>query len=387
MSTEARRYGLILEPLDILLFRDGRPLIGGWQVESGLPLPQTLAGSIRTWLLTRAGCDFERLGEAVRAGLSLAEAAREGQPEAVSAVFTVQVRGPWLAMKSEQGSQGWTPLVPAPANLVQPEGANSASAGPQLERLDPLGTCDLPGWSPPLEGLRPLWRFSSQPAKKAEGFVTLRGLGQYLQGGVPAGEDWIRPDALYDLDTRTGIAVGATTRAVEEGAIYGASYLSLKPGVAFYGELVDPQCVLESLNVKASAAAGSVRFGGDSKRARLTLSSPVEWPEVEDPGAQGVLILLTTPCPVDASRSGADLAWLPASLREGLVAAAVPGYRAFSGWDLARRGPKPARFAIDAGSVYFLKPGFKSEELGSLCSAEDSAAGWGQFVKGVWNYV
>ena len=97
-------------------------------------------------------------------------------------------------------------------------------------------------------------------------------------------------------------------------------------------------------------------------------------------------MLLTTPCPVDPNVA-ADNVWLPAPLRENLVSAAVPGYRAFSGWDLARRGPKPSRFAVEAGAVFFLKPDSDFSDINHLCSAEDSVFGWGQVLKGVWNHA
>ena len=43
--------GLCLEPLDVLFFRDGRPFTGSERSVSGQPLPQTLAGAIRTGAL------------------------------------------------------------------------------------------------------------------------------------------------------------------------------------------------------------------------------------------------------------------------------------------------------------------------------------------------
>jgi len=70
------------------------------------------------------------------------------------------------------------------------------------------------------------------------------------------------------------------------------------------------------------------------------------------------------------------------------VAAAVPGHVAFSGWDLARRGPKPTRFAAPAGSVYFLEGSVGTTAVeGSLANPADAVLGWGAFVEGVWNHA
>jgi CRISPR-associated protein Cmr3 len=62
----------------------------------------------------------------------------------------------------------------------------------------------------------------------------------------------------------------------------------------------------------------------------------------------------------------------------------VPGALAVSGWDLARGGPKPNRFAAQAGSTYFLDqpldpwPGTLSDR------PRDQQQGWGCYLKGVW---
>jgi CRISPR-associated protein Cmr3 len=68
------RIGLILEPLDVLFFRDGRPFEAGIRVGGQAIMPQTLAGALRTALLDRAGCDFQALGAAIQGGASFAEA-------------------------------------------------------------------------------------------------------------------------------------------------------------------------------------------------------------------------------------------------------------------------------------------------------------------------
>lgn len=387
MSNQPVRTGLILEPFDVLLFRDGRPLVAGWQVESGLPLPQTLTGTIRTWLLKKADCDFERFGEAVRSGATPAAAAQDGQPEAVSAVFAIETRGPWLAGRDDAEPNRWSPLVPMPANMVKMDDKddNGRSDGEIFRRLDPLMSRDMPGWWPQFPGLRPLWRYSTHPAKKTDGFLSWEGLGRFLEGGELKRQDCISADDLFTIDARTGIAIDAASRAVEEGAIYGAGYLALRSNVAFYAEIVDPKNVLDSLGVHQTRGE-IVRFGGDGRRSRMTTVPAVQWPSAAPTDGRGVAMLLTTPCPVDPNVA-ADNVWLPAPLRENLISAAVPGYRAFSGWDLARRGPKPSRFAVEAGAVFFLKPDSDFSDINHLYSAEDSVFGWGQVLKGVWNHA
>ena len=379
MSSDRHTLGLALRPLDVLLFRGGHPMVAGWQVTSGLPLPQTLAGALRTWLLRKADCDFDRFGRNVRSGATLQEAARDGQPVEVEQIMGLVFRGPWLA---QEDSGVWAPLVAAPANLLHSK--EDAGGGP-LSRSDPLTTVELPGWRPMEDGMRPLWSRGSEPLERAQGFLTLLGLGAYLAGGVPDRTELIGPDELFGVDRRTGIAVGPATRTVEEGRIYSAGYLALREGVGFYAEIDDATGVVARLTQTASSGE-ILSFGGDGKRCAVEIGPSVMWPEAEPAQAQGQSLLLTTPAPVARGISKGST-WVPGAIAGNVLSAAVPGYRAFSGWDLALRGPKPTRFAIEAGTVYFLAEPLAAFQPPSLCGAEDAALGWGHVVKGVWNHV
>ncbi len=112
MSTA--RIGLCLEPLDVLFFRDGRPFAAATRATSGQPVPQTLAGAVWTALLTKFGCDFERLAEEVRRRPIREAVLAAGTPEWL---VEVSVRGPWLARSSVTDGDGPDVLVPAPAML------------------------------------------------------------------------------------------------------------------------------------------------------------------------------------------------------------------------------------------------------------------------------
>jgi CRISPR-associated protein Cmr3 len=120
-------------------------------------------------------------------------------------------------------------------------------------------------------------------------------------------------------------------------------------------------------------------FGGEGRRVRVQiLPRSFKWrPEVAASGKP--LLLLTTPGLFAEP-------WRPAALpAPPLVAAAVPGAVAVSGWDLARRGPKPTRFAAAAGSVYFLDgmpDGLPPDSLSD--KPDDRQQGWGCYLKGVW---
>ena len=147
------RTGLVLEPLDTLFFRDGRPFENATRASSGLPVPQTLAGALRTFMLRSTGFaseDFKRLRDETISGKSFKDALGEELGPIAEASF----RGPWLALIGDDGQP--QPLFPCPSTLLKVEADDGVHE--QILRLDPLRENEhLQGWSD-AKGMRPLWR-------------------------------------------------------------------------------------------------------------------------------------------------------------------------------------------------------------------------------------
>ena len=364
---QVRRVGVLMEPLDTLFFRDGRPFEPASQVSSGMPMPQTVAGALRTWLLREADCDFERLAAAMRGSATFADAAADQSAE-VACVARLSFRGPWFARISP--GDAVEPLVPAPATLRKVKGAG------EIARLDPLEKPALPGWCPPEEGMLPLWYCGGETIERLEAsYLTPAGLYAFLQGKTPGRDEIVPRKDILDFDRRTGIAVDAGSRTAAEGMIYGVSLLALKRGVVLYAEVEGPDDAIGRIPGRTTP----VPLGGEGRRVAMRTVEPVTWLSPAQGDGQGRLLVLTTPGIFDEG-------WRPSWLAGKLLAAAVPGYEAASGWDLARKGPKPTRFAAPAGSVYFLREPLDPPR-GSLCDGEDAALGWGTFVEGVWKRV
>ncbi|MCS7078855.1 MAG: type III-B CRISPR module-associated protein Cmr3 [Chloracidobacterium sp.] len=367
--------GLRLEPLDVLFFRDGRPF-GSERNLSGWPTPQTFAGAIRTALLEAAGCNFARLAQAIQTGKSFAEAVEASCPTAFHWIGRVMARGVWPARVTPNGQPDV--LTPAPSVLHVEKNQPT-----KLHRLQPLPPSQLPGWQPPPDDSkwRPLWLKNLAPTEPVEGYLTQNGLATFLAGGVPNSDEIVSPSALFALDYRTGVTISPDSLTVEASQIFSCGFLALKPGVTLYGEVDVPDDVRHDAE-KLIDALKLMAFGGEGRRvvvARLAHSCP--WPQ-RSPSRdkERPLTLLITPCPF-ASR------WKPHALTGRVIAAAVPGATAFSGWDLARGGPKPTRFAAAAGSVYFLDEAPPMWPASLAESNEDAALGWGGYLKGVWNDV
>lgn len=362
--------GLMLQPLDLLMFHEGRPFGPADIAVSSLPRPQTLAGMLRTQLLVSLGADLPRLGDAMKSGASFAESCSNGQPDGIAAIGTLQVRGPWLARRTDSGPH--EVLVPCPANLFA---ESKDSTGP-FHRRDPLRSRELPGWQPQEEGFFPLAVAGPEPkrSKRPTRFLTAAGLKRYLEGGIPEEEELLPRDDLYFSDRRTGIAIQPDQQTVEAGLIYGAQFLVLNKGICFYAELVGNEALLEHFKTHQL-----MHWGGEGRAVTAECIPPYGWPAAAAPATgEGRLLLLTTP--------GLFGGWRPPGLP--LCAAAVPAPEAVSGWDLARRQPKPMRYAAPAGSVYFLQDGAGSPDSTSLVADPDTAAlGWGCYLEGRFRYV
>ena len=361
LSTPVGMVSFELEPLDVLFFRDGRPFDAAPRAATIAPMPQTIAGALRTWLLTCLEADFTALGNVIKCGGSFQEATAT-QKSAVAAVGRLGIRGPWFVKDGER-------LVPTPATIEVENGSGRA-----LHRLDPLDE-GLPGWLPPADGMLPLWRRNRGATRARGGYLRLAGLKRFLSGGLPHADEIVDADALFGFEDRVGIGIDPGAQTAEEGMIYSVRLMRLCPGVMLAVDLVGAR---DDLSV-CPDNDDVLLLGGEARRAIIRRSPDVHsWPEASTGTADGRLVLLTTP----ALFAG----WQPRGLP--LVAAAVPGHVPISGWDMARGGPKPNRFAVPAGSVYFCggETG-RANSVDTLCSGEDAAVGWGTCLEGKWNYA
>jgi CRISPR-associated protein Cmr3 len=174
---------------------------------------------------------------------------------------------------------------------------------------------------------------------------------------------------LYAEDRRSSVAISPQQLTALEGQIFSVGFLALKPGVSLLMEIEAPaEMVLPE--------QGVIRLGGEGRQVHLlALPNPIPWPRAT-PKEGRKLFVLTTP----AVFAGG---WKPRALTP--LAAAVPAPMAVSGWDMARGGPKPTRFAVPAGAVYFVND--TSTVLAETFQDGEDTADAGHTLEGVWNYV
>ena len=399
-SAAARQsiQGVLLEPLDLLFFRDGRPFGAATRGETQpMAWPQTLAGAVWTALLERHGCDFSELAGRVRERRQAFAEALDGLG-LPSWIARVGVRGPWLARVNARDPVSSPPelLVPVPAVLHCPQkdgrGEKSLLSSDRPEpliRLHPLPPDHSPpGWNRTRTGqqhdLRPLWLSTNQPTERVAGWMNLETLGRFLHGEALTESDILTAQQghqLFGFDHRTGIGIDPRRLTAKESLIYAASFLALRRfddqgrQVVLYAEVVWP----EDAAADGLDQIRTMPFGGEGRRVALRrLPHPVSWPTAPPQDGQNTMLVLTTPGLFAAG-------WKPAALTDRLVAAAVPGSLAVSGWDLARGGPKPTRFAVPAGSVYFCQGTLESLPMPLADQPADRQQGWGDYVVGRWS--
>ena len=385
-----KKHWLCLEPVDTLFFRDGRPFEPTSRAISGLPNPQVLAGALRTEMLRCADMDLAQLADCIRDGHGFEAASKQIGGPLGEQIAKSNFRGPYLGRNVDIGSKvdNGKPedilYYPAPATLrmVKKEDGDDKDKDDKIVRLEPYcGASSLPGWKPKTEDMDmvPLWSRDKSTLKSLDkGWITQAGMSAFLSGETPKPEDFASSDELFGFEDRVGIAIDPDVGAVQERMIYATHRLALKSNMRFWARVEGPVEALDLL--PKQGACRLLPFGGEGRHVSVTGyddGPPTACAASAHKPEQGRCITLVTPAFLNG--------WYPSGLN--LLSASVPGHVPVSGWDLARGGPKPTRFAVKAGSVYFLQPEHNSLPGSSLGDIHDTSLGWGEYCEGVWHHA
>lgn len=324
---------LFLEPLDVWMFRDGRPFDAGQahRAESRFPpLPTTVQGALRAYHLAvvRKNVPFEDTA-AVEAAVGPADG-----------WGSLRMCGPFLASRTADGRV--ERLFPPPADAVP--------SGNRIVRLP--APAQPPEWlrtNAPVPGLYPLWEVEGERAERSgkgepRPWLTLPALRDYLDRKAVAATP---EEAIWEREIRVGIAQDSSRRVTIEGRYYEADYVRLAPG---YGLLV------EFAGLEGWPERGVLALGGERRSASFETVHVDPLPQVEEPLPERFSVYLATPAWFDDGWRPRD--W--GALFEGqveLVAAAVPRYDVAGGFSLANNQHRPSRRFVPAGSVYSFRAG------------------------------
>lgn len=370
--------------VDTLFFRDGTPFLMADGSQAGAvsffpPTIHTLQGAIRYVLAT---------GQGWREGMPFPP--ELGGPHDLG---PLRLQGPFLRYREQ-----WLVPVPAPLLLAKPAASRQDTVdGAEVVRLapgDPVPDSDLGAVRLP----QPVRRLPGTRVTDMSGYwLTMVGLGRFLDGGVPAPVDLVAAHEMWRPEPRVGIQRELGTRRVVDGHLYAATHVRPAPDVAIAVAVSGVPVAWHPTGVQA------IRLGGEGRAARLTVSTgapPLPSCPALQPGGDGLIrytLTLLTPARMGGEHGAvADEARQSTEqlLREGpgspgrLVAVCGDRPALVGGWDMQHRRPRPLAPVVPAGTTWFFEadPG-QVEDIRALHGQQLGdwrAYGYGQAVVGRW---
>ncbi len=373
---------LFIEPNDVLMFRDGRPFAGGddfFARGTFPPSPATIYGALRSHVLSTNWSEFNEFGKAE--GQIPDNIKKEiGTPNKLGALSLSQFT---LAKRNSNCIEQFYTM---PKDVVKEKGTDED----KIFTLAPTNITgsktitDLPA------GLYNVWHRSEKPMESVSGFLSSKGMGEYLSGESPT--VWDAPDKLYKSEERTGIRKSRETRSVKTSGLYSVEYFRLNKNTGF---------AVEVENTELLPSSGILRLGGDSRSARYSTEAwqdiPIDTIKTKVAGNKLFKLVLTTPA---IFKQGWLPGWITADTMQGqingikvkLISACVGKPIGIGGYDFVKNMPKDMKKAVPAGSVYYfvlvgdVNSLFKNVWLKSI-SDEKSQEGFGITLIGGFDYV
>ena len=326
-----------IEPLDVLFLRGNKPFgdPGSFGESQVLPWSSVAAGAIRSLLLTQDGIDpaaFAR-GDAPHAAL--------GTPADPGPFRLVA----WhLARRSGGGVET---LHAPPADLFIGADEGRSPVATLLAAVQPapglLSSAVLPRW--------PVLPRAGRDKPATGWWLTQAGWKAYLAGRAPQAAQLVASSELWKIDARIGIGLAPETGRADDGKLFGMQAVAFRHGVGYAA----------GMRGSAPPAPGMLRLGGDGRAASISHAhvAPSEPDYAVLAAARRCRLVLTSPGLFERgwlpTGTGADHRFELHGVRARLVCAAVPRAEVASGFDLARRAPKPAQRVAPTGSVYWLE--------------------------------
>ncbi len=318
---------ILIEPNDVLMFRESKPYTAGEAhlARSIFPLPQAIAGALRSAILINnnfsdEACEFTGY--------------KEDEPK-------FEILGHFLFKDKE--------FFSTPLDVVKAKGVEGYFF------VKPLF---LEHWN------RFIFKGKSIHFESVGGFLSFENLIEYLREDLNEDEleDIVRHDLIIK-ESRIGIKLG-DTKTTEEGFLYKAEFLRLSKCVKISVWIGEDGGKLNRL----LGNNGLIRLGGECRFARFEVKdenplSKLEkvWDEIkEEINRNGEFKLyVATPLLVkNDNRYTWDVMHLlenELNVRIRNIYPLVGKPLVFSGWNYANNRPKPNRYAIPSGSVYFVE--------------------------------
>ncbi|MBN1813839.1 MAG: CRISPR-associated protein Cmr3 [Anaerolineae bacterium] len=352
---------LFIEPVDVWLFRDGRPFDAGSDHRAQSlfpPYPTVMQGILRSHHLVVHAIDLQDQ-DAIEKAVGTATAYKR-----------LRLRGPFVARR--EGSK-IVRYFPAPLDAAQREGTLQALV-PRDKTVVGVKT------SVPTSLL--LWDDGPRQKHKSAQWLSNDNLVRYLDGEVVPVTNG---ESLFRRESRFGIGLDTTTKTTRQEA---------GGGLFYEVEFVRP-CSNVGLDVEVDGlegwpSTGMLRMGGEGHAGYFQPSDAAILPMPPVPLPRHFKVYFATPTYFEDG-------WQPRTWSRFFaggvhpVAAAVGRYESIGGFDIAAGEHKAARRYVPAGSVYY----FESEKgatvrqdlINGAITDTGAEIGFGQVIIRGWNHV
>lgn len=352
-------------PLDTWFFRDGRPYNQGElnQAEISSQFPPPVAGMV--------------------GGLRAAVAQGQGWsgtgdwPQSIKDVLGTQNDLGNLRFSPPIIMKNCAPFFAIPSMLL---GFCQADKWIFITRLCPSKplNCDLGR-----EVRLPIPEHEKQGLKEiGDVWLTLKGMQQVIDGGVPDLSEMVPSSALWKHEHRVGFERNHSTKAVVDGALYASSHVRLKDKVAV-------AVSVEGLPMEWEPTS-PCGFGGEGRCAWIEpvidpLPLPVARVEAARNGKIHYTVILNSPADIPVwPRPGESLLELPGKI----VFACIGRPQRVGGWNSNTRTPVQLKPLLPPGSVWFIEADQEAQsqitELHGKHIGQRSNWGFGQIFIGAW---
>ena len=365
---------ITIEPNDVLLFRDLKPFTAGEAhiARSTLPLPQTIAGALRTKILIEN--DFsEEAKEVVGYENRQWKASRR-----VYSRCKFTIVGTFLSRRDRKTKKD-IELFPLPFDISTDQSGDYFYVKPHK----------LNAWG------KTIFKGKSIHFKKAEGFLEYSNIKKYLKGELKE-EDLksciIKNIDVFSTESRIGIKL-SDTKTTSEGMFFKSEFLRLKEGVKIVCWLEG--CSVENGEVDFNGitipARGYLKVGGESrfvkyKAENINLSLKDVYEKIKY--SKKVKLYIATPVlnKLENGKFSSNIAnKLQNIIKTGNLYHVTAKPLKVSGWDYANNSPRGLRYAIPAGSVYFAETKDSSMiHTGFIKIGESTELGYGLVLMGLW---
>lgn len=362
-----------IRPLDTLFFREGTPFHQG---ETGTVHPKSqfppsitiLQGAIRTTLAIQQDWSPDS---------SKKFPPKLGTSECLG---DLQLSGPFLQWREEERIEL---LFPAPLVLVGKKGKDEQWDLTRLLPGEPVD-CDLG------KGLRLLQKERRIPGHALSVWLTRAGLEAVLQGELPEPKEIWESSQLWKEEIKVGIARNKETRTAEEGQLYTFTHIRPEKELEI---VVGTEGLPDDYYPNEWIA---IPLGGEGKfaSARIEDWTDHSWfphlPQLTSTkeGKIRFTVSLLTPGYYEDDKIKQVIRKGPQGIPGTCITASIGKILRLGGWDIVKKGPRPVKPLLPAGSTWFFEADEKDlpaiEKLHGRMTGEMSQYGMGQLVIGVW---